>query len=314
MTKSLLQNFSNSNNNSKYSRISLLHRLIKFFFITTSSRLDGIFYFVENESFSPRLLQETTEGIDFLRNHFNPSTPLHLILFRHKVSDLEPFTSPSPSPVHFHELAKQKNDPFFAFFDVRNPSTSEDSLLQMARTLCVIPDLCFVEAPALAPPEVGVDEKLMRQYEVELEQAKVIPLPEADDFEDWSPSSASASASASASSSSSLFGAPSVNIGGSAFQLNGHSFGEEGEEAGFGLWSHPSLPLRSGFNSGGLRFSLQETKVEAQVLDAVSRVTIQQVFENKQNYVVENVTFSFPMDAMAAVCGFEAIIGNKRVR
>ena len=43
------------------------------------------------------------------------------------------------------------------------------------------PQLEFVAAPALAPPEVQVDTNLMQQYNNEMEEAAQQPLPEEDD-------------------------------------------------------------------------------------------------------------------------------------
>jgi len=45
------------------------------------------------------------------------------------------------------------------------------------------PNLEFVAAPALAPPEVQVDPELMAQYNKELEEAVIHPLPAEDDDE-----------------------------------------------------------------------------------------------------------------------------------
>jgi GTP-binding nuclear protein Ran len=41
--------------------------------------------------------------------------------------------------------------------------------------------LQLVEAPALAPQEVAVDVAAMQAYEVELQQAQAVPLPDEDD-------------------------------------------------------------------------------------------------------------------------------------
>lgn len=43
------------------------------------------------------------------------------------------------------------------------------------------PQLEFVAAPALAPPEVQVDNNLMQQYQQEMNEAAAQPLPEEDD-------------------------------------------------------------------------------------------------------------------------------------
>lgn len=39
----------------------------------------------------------------------------------------------------------------------------------------------FVAAPALAPPEVQVDEAVLKQYQEEMAQAADMPLPDEDD-------------------------------------------------------------------------------------------------------------------------------------
>lgn len=57
----------------------------------------------------------------------------------------------------------------------------EKPFLWLARKLIGNPNLEFVAAPALAPPEVQVDDNLMQQYNQELEQAAAQPLPEEDD-------------------------------------------------------------------------------------------------------------------------------------
>jgi GTP-binding nuclear protein Ran len=39
----------------------------------------------------------------------------------------------------------------------------------------------FVAAPALAPPEVQVDQAAMAQYQKEMEDASAMPLPDEED-------------------------------------------------------------------------------------------------------------------------------------
>lgn len=53
----------------------------------------------------------------------------------------------------------------------------EKPFLWLARRLVQDPNLQFVEAPALAPPEVHIDAGMMQQYEEELQQASAVPLP-----------------------------------------------------------------------------------------------------------------------------------------
>ncbi|KAJ2163181.1 GTP-binding nuclear protein gsp1/Ran [Coemansia sp. RSA 552] len=57
----------------------------------------------------------------------------------------------------------------------------EKPFLWLARKLTGEPDLDFVEAPALQPPEVQVDSALMSQYNQEMAAAASMPLPEEDD-------------------------------------------------------------------------------------------------------------------------------------
>ncbi|KAJ1885300.1 GTP-binding nuclear protein gsp1/Ran, partial [Coemansia sp. S17] len=53
--------------------------------------------------------------------------------------------------------------------------------LWLARKLVGDPNLEFVQAPALQPPEVHIDNDLMDQYNLEMEAAAAQPLPEEDD-------------------------------------------------------------------------------------------------------------------------------------
>ncbi|KAJ8664128.1 GTP-binding nuclear protein spi1 [Lichtheimia ornata] len=57
----------------------------------------------------------------------------------------------------------------------------EKPFLWLGRKLVGNPQLEFVAAPALAPPEVQVDNQLMQQYQNEMNEAAAQPLPEEDD-------------------------------------------------------------------------------------------------------------------------------------
>ncbi|KAG5188458.1 GTP-binding nuclear protein Ran [Tribonema minus] len=57
----------------------------------------------------------------------------------------------------------------------------EKPFLWLARKLVGDPNLMFVEQPALAPPEVQLDQADVQRFEQELEQAAAIPLPDEDD-------------------------------------------------------------------------------------------------------------------------------------
>ena len=69
------------------------------------------------------------------------------------------------------------------YFDISAKSNYnfEKPFLWMIRKLVGDPALEFVAMPALQPPDVHIDEELIRQYEAEIENAKNAPLPEDDD-------------------------------------------------------------------------------------------------------------------------------------
>ena len=60
----------------------------------------------------------------------------------------------------------------------------EKPFLHIARKLCGDPDLRFIEAPAVAPPDVGLDLDDIQRYEQELMEAAAAPLPEDGDDDD----------------------------------------------------------------------------------------------------------------------------------
>lgn len=57
----------------------------------------------------------------------------------------------------------------------------EKPFLWLARKLVGNQSLDFVAAPALAPPEVQVDQAVLDQYRQEMENAAQLPLPDEDD-------------------------------------------------------------------------------------------------------------------------------------
>lgn len=57
----------------------------------------------------------------------------------------------------------------------------EKPFLWLARKLVGNQSLDFVAAPALAPPEVQVDQAVLDQYRQEMENAAQMPLPDEDD-------------------------------------------------------------------------------------------------------------------------------------
>jgi len=61
----------------------------------------------------------------------------------------------------------------------------EKPFLYLARKLIGDPNLEFAAMPALAPPEVAIDQKTLEQYEKDLEQASKAPLPDQEDDDDF---------------------------------------------------------------------------------------------------------------------------------
>jgi len=60
----------------------------------------------------------------------------------------------------------------------------EKPFLWIARKICGDANLQFVEAPALAPPDVAIDNNDIQRYEQELMEAAAAPLPEDGDDDD----------------------------------------------------------------------------------------------------------------------------------
>jgi len=82
-----------------------------------------------------------------------------------------------PKQITFH---RKKN---LQYYDISAKSNYnfEKPFLWLARKLVGDPNLTFVEAPALAPPEVPIDENQMREYEKALAMAQETPLPDEDE-------------------------------------------------------------------------------------------------------------------------------------
>jgi GTP-binding nuclear protein Ran len=57
----------------------------------------------------------------------------------------------------------------------------EKPFLWLARKLVGNPQLDFVAAPALAPPEVEINQQLLDQYHKEMTEAAAMPLPDEED-------------------------------------------------------------------------------------------------------------------------------------
>ncbi|WP_411022893.1 Ran family GTP-binding nuclear protein [Salmonella sp. s51228] len=82
-----------------------------------------------------------------------------------------------PKNITFH---RKKN---LQYYDISAKSNYnfEKPFLYLARKLVGDPNLEYVEAPAVAPPEVEIDHQLVAQYEQELLAAQQTVLPDIDD-------------------------------------------------------------------------------------------------------------------------------------
>jgi GTP-binding nuclear protein Ran len=83
-----------------------------------------------------------------------------------------------PKDIQFH---RKKN---LQYYDISAKSNYnfEKPFLYILRKLTGDPNCAFVEAPALAPPEVQIDQQQVQQWDRELEDANKVALP--DDLED----------------------------------------------------------------------------------------------------------------------------------
>jgi len=82
-----------------------------------------------------------------------------------------------PKQITFH---RKKN---LQYYDISAKSNYnfEKPFLWLARKLVGNANLQFVEALALRPPEVAIDEEQMKQYEQQLQVANEVPLPDEDE-------------------------------------------------------------------------------------------------------------------------------------
>lgn len=82
-----------------------------------------------------------------------------------------------PKQITFH---RKKN---LQYYDISAKSNYnfEKPFLWLARKLVGDPNLVFVEQPALAPPEVQIDQSVVQRLEQEHAEAQAVPLPEDDE-------------------------------------------------------------------------------------------------------------------------------------
>jgi GTP-binding nuclear protein Ran len=82
-----------------------------------------------------------------------------------------------PKQINFH---RKKN---LQYYDISAKSNYnfEKPFLWLAKKLTGDPNLHFVEAPALQPPEVQVNMDMVKQYERDMQEAAAMPLPEEEE-------------------------------------------------------------------------------------------------------------------------------------
>jgi GTP-binding nuclear protein Ran len=81
--------------------------------------------------------------------------------------------------INFH---RKKNIQYYEI-SAKTNYNFEKPFLYLARKLTNEAQLAFVEAPALAPPEVAIDLAAQQQAEAEMNAASAVALPDDDDDE-----------------------------------------------------------------------------------------------------------------------------------
>ena len=74
----------------------------------------------------------------------------------------------------------------------------------------------------------------------------------------------------------------------------------------------PLIKVDAGLLVDGVSVPLKAVHIRAKLLDLASEVIVLQAYKNESSQPVE-AKYVFPLDEMAAVCGFEAFINGKHV-
>ena len=70
--------------------------------------------------------------------------------------------------------------------------------------------------------------------------------------------------------------------------------------------------MEAGLKAEGADVPLESVHVRAQLVDLAGRVVVMQAYKNNSSIPIE-AKYVFPLDDMAAVCGFEAFINGKHI-
>ena len=74
----------------------------------------------------------------------------------------------------------------------------------------------------------------------------------------------------------------------------------------------PLGKVKPGLQAEGSDVPLQAVHIRAQLIDLAARVIVMQSYKNNSLFPIE-AKYVFPLDDMAAVCGFEAFINGKHI-
>ena len=76
--------------------------------------------------------------------------------------------------------------------------------------------------------------------------------------------------------------------------------------------ANPLDKVKAGLQAEGADVPLQSVHIRAQLIDLAAKVVVMQAYKNNSSVAIE-AKYVFPLDDMAAVCGFEAFINGKHI-
>ena len=76
--------------------------------------------------------------------------------------------------------------------------------------------------------------------------------------------------------------------------------------------ANPLDKVKAGLQAEGADVPLQSVHIRAQLIDLAAKVVVMQAYKNN-SFVAIEAKYVFPLDDMAAVCGFEAFINGKHI-
>ena len=76
--------------------------------------------------------------------------------------------------------------------------------------------------------------------------------------------------------------------------------------------ANPLDNVKAGLQAEGADVPLQSVHIRAELIDLAAKVVVMQAYKNNSTVPIE-AKYVFPLDDMAAVCGFEAFINGKHI-